>query len=122
MKFLTYFMLAVSASAMVVEPQGKRVVDRDVERQVETPKARDLAFDVRHANAKVIDARKSKNGTAKVIETRKSKNGTAKVIDARKAKNGTAKATVRAAAKGKGKGKNNTATAAARRDGMANLF
>lgn len=102
MKLLTYILLAVSASAVVVDPpaQGRRVADRNLEQQVEAPKTRNIAFEIRHANerrksngtAKAVDARKAKNGTAKAVEARKAKNGTTKFITVRKSSNATARA------------------------------
>lgn len=111
MRLLTYILLAVSASAVVVDPQaqGRRVADRSVEQQVEAPKARDMAFGVRHASE-----RRAANGTAKAVESRQAKNGTAKFITVRKSSNATARAVRRASSK------NNTARAV-QRDGRAHF-
>ncbi|KAK9418322.1 hypothetical protein SUNI508_08283 [Seiridium unicorne] len=112
MNFLTYILLAVSASAVVVDPQaqGRWMVGRNIEQQVEAPKARDLAFEVRHANE-----RRKNNATANAIEARKASNSTAKFITVRKSSNATAKAMRRAS-----KASNNTARAV-RDDGRAHL-
>ncbi|KAH6658016.1 hypothetical protein BKA67DRAFT_656248 [Truncatella angustata] len=109
MKLLTYVLLAVSASAAFVDPQGRRVVDRKVEQQVEAPKARDLAFDIRHSNE-----RKKANGTAQAAEAQQASNTTSRFIAVRKSSNATARALRRATRASK----NNTARGV-REDGRA---
>ncbi|KAI0127422.1 hypothetical protein BJ170DRAFT_371926 [Xylariales sp. AK1849] len=102
MKFFTYLLLAVSASALAVDPviQGKRVVDRNVDQQVEAPRARNLAFEVRR-----YTERKA-NATASGSRSSQSRNKTARAFDRR--------------AKSKSN-KTSKASKAERRDGRAHL-
>jgi hypothetical protein len=122
MKFLTVLLLAVSATAVVVDPQsqGRRVVDRDIEQQIEAPKARDLAFEVRHANER---RKAKKNGTETATGGgRKASSTPAKLITTRKSKNETAKGEGNGSGKtGAKASKKNKTASAVRRDGMAQL-
>lgn len=111
MKFLAYILLVVSASAAVVDPQaqGRRVVDRNIKQQVQVPRARDLAFEIRYT----VERRKS-NSTAKVTDARASKDLPTRFITVRKASNATAKA-----GGGTARGSNSTATTKAPKNNTA---
>jgi hypothetical protein len=114
MKFLTCLVLANSAAAMAIIPEGHALAGRgEAAAAVEAPRARDFARDVRRGTGhesvpQVVESRaagKKNNGTAKfVLDSRAKKNGTAKLVpESRAKKNGTAKF-VQARASGKKNG------------------